>query len=109
MELHASIVFFFLVIRVATLAVFANIFIKQLALLGDNIDPELVPTRNAMIAIVAANIIAQLIPLVMSIFALGNPALMIDAEMYCLVPNSITGLCAAVGFWLIYQERRKQH
>lgn len=108
MELHASIVFFFLAIRVVTLIIFANIFIKQITLLGVKLDPDVVPTRNALLAIIAASITAQLIPLLITIAALGNPGLIIDAEMYCRVSNSITGLCAAVGFFLVYQEKHKQ-
>lgn len=106
MQIHASIVAFLLMTRVATLVIFAHILIKQVSLLKSPITPELVPTRNALIAIILINALAQFMPIALSVLSLNTPQLHPAIEIFYRLSNSITDLCAAIGFWLIYREQQ---
>nr|DAP54929.1 MAG TPA: hypothetical protein [Caudoviricetes sp.] len=102
---HVSVTAFLLITRIATLVIFSHILIKQFTLLQSPISPDLLPTRNALIAIMVINALAQLMPITLSILSLGTPPLHPAVEVFYRLSNSTTDLCAAIGFWLIYREK----
>lgn len=102
---HISITIFLLITRLATLVIFSHILIKQFTLLQSPISPELLPTRNALIAIMIINALAQFMPIAISVLSLGTPPLHPAVEVFYRLSNGITDLCAAIGFWLIYNEK----
>ena len=106
MEIHVSVIAFLLITRVATLVIFAHILTKQVSLLKSPITPELVPTRNALIAIILINALAQFMPIALSVLSLNTQQLDPTIEIFYRLSNSVTDLCAAIGFWLIYREQQ---
>ena len=102
---HVSVTAFLLITRVASLVIFSHILLKQFTLLQSPISPDLLPTRNALIAIMVINALAQLMPITLSILSLGTSPLHPAVEVFYRLSNSTTDLCAAIGFWLIYREK----
>nr|DAH67768.1 MAG TPA: hypothetical protein [Caudoviricetes sp.]DAI16635.1 MAG TPA: hypothetical protein [Caudoviricetes sp.]DAT59586.1 MAG TPA: hypothetical protein [Caudoviricetes sp.]DAW43573.1 MAG TPA: hypothetical protein [Caudoviricetes sp.] len=104
-ENNIAVIAFLLITRIATLVIFTRILFKQFSLLQAPLEPEVIPTRNALIAIMLINALAQLMPIALSVLSLGTPPLHPAVEIFYRLSNSTTDLCAAIGFWLIYRDK----